>query len=111
MPRGPHVGALGVQAGTVFLQAPAAREATGARGARQRWAAGGQTLQGPVGQSHAPPELPELDVLVEALEELDVLVEALEELDVDVLLAELAELDVVPAASRTTLPATCSHRI
>ena len=61
VPRGPHVGVLGVQAGRIFLQAPAAREATGARGARQSWAAGGQTLQGPVAQSHAPPELPELE--------------------------------------------------
>jgi hypothetical protein len=60
VPRGPHVG---VQAATVFLQAPAAREATGARGARQRWASGGQALQRPVAQSHAPPELEEPPVV------------------------------------------------
>src|SRR5580700_6490362 len=58
-PRAPHVGGVaGLQAKS-FLQAPASRDATGARGARQRWAAGGQTLQGPVAQSlsslHAPP--------------------------------------------------------
>ena len=108
-PSGPQVGGLGVQAARVFLQAPGAREATGARGARQRWAAGGQTLQGPIAQSlfswHAPPELAELAVLdeldelpelvvLDELPELDVL-DVLPELDVLDVLAELAELAVL----------------
>src|SRR5580698_10441630 len=50
VPTGPHVGGL-LQAGRALLQAPAARDATGARGAMQSWTDGGQTLQGPVAQS------------------------------------------------------------
>ena len=48
VPRGPQVAIVGgVHGVRSFLQAPAGRDATGARGARHSLAAGGQVLQGP----------------------------------------------------------------
>jgi hypothetical protein len=81
----------------------------GAIGAMQSWAAGGQTLQGPVAQSpfwlHAPPAPEEL-VLLDVLGELDEALPPAVPLAPAVLLAPAVPLApvVVPPGSRATVP-------
>jgi hypothetical protein len=80
-----------LQEASVLLQAPGARDATGASGARQRSAAGGQMLQGPVMQSLSCVQpLPEEELAELALEEEELAELALEE--EELALDELLEL-------------------
>ena len=70
VPRGPHEATAGrLQVVRTFLQAPARRDATGARGARQSLTAGGQVLHGPASPQSLsrvqPTTMPELLVEVE----------------------------------------------